>query len=168
MATDTDQIAEKCVCLVINNTKKGVQEGAKISGKALALAMRTFLATGEKAEEETKGKQSLKQLTSDGAKIENVQLCSETVKKFERCATKYDVPYTIKKATLNDKPVHLAFFKSRDKESMDLAFREYSAKILHKSQTKPTLWERFKDARQKAKDQPFEQTNKQRTQEATL
>ena len=117
------------------------------------------MAAGDKAEQEQpKGKQSLKQLTADGSKLENVELCNETVKSFERIAAKYEVDYAIKTATMNDEQVHLAFFKSRDAATMDAAFREYSAKVLCKSATKPTLRETFDQMREKAKNQVLEKT----------
>ena len=146
-----DQISERNCCLVI--------KGGKLTGKALAYTMRAFLATGEKAKtQDVKGKQSLKQLSSDGAKLDNIEVCNATIKSFERVAAKYEVDYAIKTATLDDKPVHLAFFKSKDAATMDSAFREYSAKTLCKSATKPTFRETMSAMREKAKNQVLEKT----------
>ena len=147
----SDQMSDKICCLIFR--------GGKTAGRELAFAMRAYLATGDQAktgEQPQKGKQSLKQLTADGAKLENIELCSETVKQFERTARKYEVDYAIKKATLDGKPVNLAFFKSRDAATMDAAFREYSAQTLCKSATKPTLRETLAKAAAKAKTQVIE------------
>lgn len=158
----SDQISEKCCCLII--------KGGKLSGKNLAYATRSFLAAGDKApeQEQIKGKQSLKQLASNGAKLENIELCHETVKSFERTAAKYEVDYAIKTATLEGKPVHLAFFRSKDEATMNAAFREYSAKVLCKSATKPTLGETLSKMKEKAKEQPVKVAEKVKMHEATL
>jgi len=163
--TDQDQINEKNCCLVIN--------GGKLTGKALAHAMRAYLAGVPKRMRnptEKHGKQSVKDLTKSGSKLENIEISTECVKSFERIAAKYAVDYAVMKDVSEDPPKHLVFFKSRDAVNMEAAFREYSAKQLCKSATKPTLKERLAKGKEKSmeheKNQP--QQPKKRTKEATM
>ena len=160
MATDQDQINERNCCLVI--------KGGRLTGKALAFAMRAFLAAGKKTTHHPvkHGKQSVKSLAQDGAKIENIEVCHESVRSFERIAAKYAVDYAVMKDLSGDEPKHLIFFKSRDTDSMTAAFREFSAKQLCKSATKPTLKEMLAKMFKKTKTQALEQT-KEKVHEVT-
>jgi len=150
--TDQDHINERCCCLVIR--------GGKLTGKALAFAMRAFLAQVPKQMQNPpkRGKQSVKSLTKGGNVLENIEISNECVKSFERIAKKYSVDYAVMKDVSEDPSKHLVFFKSRDAQSMAAAFREYSAKELCKSATKPTLKETFQKMMEKSNNQVLEPT----------
>ena len=157
--TDQDQINERCCCLIIR--------GGKLTAKALAFAMRAFLAEVPahiRQDKQISGKQSVKSLTKDGSKLESIEM-GECVKRFERTAKKYAVDYAVIKDLSEDPPKHLVFFKSRDTASMTAAFREFSAKELYKSATKPTLKEALQKMAEQSKKQVPEQV-KEKVQEA--
>jgi len=148
--TDQDQVNERCCCLIIR--------GGKLTGKALAFAMRAFLADVPKRMQNPpkRGKQSVKSLAKDGSKLENIEVGNECVKSFERIATKYAVDYAVMKDVSEEPPKHLIFFKSRNADSMTAAFREFSAKQLCKLATKPTLRETLNKMVEKSKNQVLE------------
>jgi len=132
--------------------------------------MRAFLAGVPKQMRQPpkQGKQSVKNLTAGGSKLENIEVGSECIKQFERIAAKYEVDYAVMKDHLEEPPKHLVFFKSRDSASMSAAFREFSAKQLCKSATKPTIQETLTKMMQKATEQKLGQTkesNREREQE---
>ena len=159
--TDQDQVNERNCCLVI--------KGGRLTGRALALAMRAFLVEVPKRVRvhPKKGKQSVKNLTRGGSKVENIEISDECVKSFERIAAKYAVDYSVMKDLSGDEPKHLIFFKSRDTDSMNAAFREYSDKQLCKSATKQPLGETLAKAAEKVKNQVLDKSKeKVRVQEA--
>jgi len=160
--SNQDYANEKCVCLVI--------KGGTLTARALAFAMRAFLAEVPKQmrQPSKQGKQSVKSLAKGGAKLENMEVGNECIKQFERTAAKYAVDYAVMKDCSEEPPKSLVFFKSRDAASMDAAFREFSAKQLCKSATKPTLRETLSQMMQKAREQKQEQTREQNQERETV
>jgi len=130
--------------------------------------MRAFLAGVPKQMREPpkQGKQSVKNLTKSGAKLEKIEVGHECIKKFERIAAKYGVDYAVMKDESEFPPKHLVFFKSRDATSMNAAFREFSVKQLCKSAIKPTFRETLSNMMQKAKEQTLERP-KERSKEVS-
>ena len=150
--TDQDQVNERCCCLII--------KGGRLTGVTLALAMRLFLRGGRRIHKFATthhGKQTVKQLSKDGAKLENIEIRDENIKSFESIARKYGVDFAVKKDISETPAKHLVFFKSRDAESMKVAFDEYSAKELSKSKQKPSLKQTLQKMQEKAKNQVLEQ-----------
>jgi len=156
--TDQDQVNERNVCLII--------KGGRLTGRTLALAMRMFLAAGKKVthHEPKRGKQSLKELSSDGSAKENIPISGDAIRAFERVAAKYEIDYAVRKDVSEDPPKYLVFFKSKDAKDMAAAFREFSAKQLCKSAQKPSILQTLQKMMAKVQNQP-EQTQ-ERSQEA--
>jgi len=158
-----DNANEKCVCLVI--------KGGRLTGRTLAIAMRMYLAANKRVTTAPpkRGKQTLKELSADGSTRENFQIGTEYIRSFERIAKKHEVDYAIVRDSCEKEQKHLVYFKSKDAKDMDAAFREFSAKQLCKSATKPTLRETLSQMMQKAREQKAEQTKEQnREREAVL
>ena len=150
--TDQDQVNERCCCLIIR--------GGALTGKTLAIAMRLFLAGGRRVHKIATthhGKQTVKQLSKDGAKLESIQIKDENIKSFEGVARKYGIDFAVKKDLSETPPKYLVFFKSRDAACMDAAFDEYSAKHLGKSKEKPPLKQTLQQMQEKVKNQVLEQ-----------
>ena len=155
-----DNANEKCVCLVI--------KGGRLTGRTLALAMRMFLAADKKVthHEPKRGKQTLKELSSDGSAKENIQISGDTIRAFERVAAKYEVDYAVRKDMSENPPQYLVFFKSKDAKDMAAAFREFSAKQLCKSAQKPSLMETLQKMVEKVRNQPEQTKEQNREREA--
>ena len=150
--TDQDRTNEQCCCLIIR--------GGRLSGTALAIAMRLFLRGGRRIHKFATthhGKQTVKQLSKGGAKLENIEIRDENIKSFESIARKYGIDFAVKKDVSETPHKHLIFFRSRDTESMRAAFDEYSAKELAKSKQKPSLKQTLQKMQEKAKNQVLEQ-----------
>ena len=150
--TDQDHVNERCCCLII--------KGGVLTGKTLAIGMRLFLRGGRRVHKiatTRKGKQTVKQLSKDGAKLENIEIKDENIKSFESIARKYGIDFAAKKDMSETPPKYLVFFKSRDVACMDAAFDEYSAKHLGKSRQKPPLKQTLQQMQEKVKDQVLEQ-----------
>ena len=154
--TDQDHVNERNCCLVI--------KGGQLTAQTLALAMRAFLAADKRVTHHPvkHGKQSVKQLATQGGKMENIQVCGKSIKEFESVAQKYAVDYAVMKDYSEETPKHLVFFKSKDAETMSAAFREYSAKQFCKDKEKPSLMQNLLKMMGKVKAQPQLEQNKER------
>lgn len=127
---------------VTNRNVAIMVSGAKLTGRVLAKALTKYLNTFEKnmSQEDVKvgGKVSVKELAKENAGMVNIEITPKNIKSFERYARKYGVRYALKKDKTKDPPVYLVFFKGRDQDAINQAFREFSVKELNKA-NKPTL-----------------------------
>lgn len=155
-----DEINEKTVALVI--------KGAKLSSRVLASAMREYLRHRRNKSPKFKtGQQTLKSLMKQGSGLSSVEVSENNIKSFESTARKYKIDFAIKKDTTEpDKPLYYVFFKSKDKDVLDFAFKEYTAKILNKER-KPSLKEKLKKFKEQIKQQDKNRT-KDRKKERDL
>jgi len=84
------------------------------------------------------GKQSVKQLISQGQGVSNIEITDRNIKSFERVARKYGVDYALKKDTTREIPRYLVFFKAKDADGLTAAFKEFTGKSL-KREKKPSV-----------------------------
>jgi hypothetical protein len=149
-----DQVNEKNVALVI--------KAGKLTTKTLAKAMKIFLS-GSKKPQSTKnyngiGKQTVKQLTQQGAGVSNIEINDGNIKSFETIARKYGVDFAVKKDATENPPKWLVFFKGRDTDAITSAFKEFSAREAKRGAKKPSLLERLEAAMEKVRDQIIDKT----------
>ena len=150
---DNDQINEKCVALII--------KGGKLTAKGLAKAMKAFLDGSDKLAKKLTapknyngmGKQTVKQLTRQGAGVSNIEISDKNIKDFESTARKYGVDFAVVKDRTETPPKWLVFFKGRDADAVTAAFKEYSGRQLNKTAEKPSLIENLREMMVKVKNQ---------------
>ena len=137
--TAHDQISEKSVAFII--------KGGKLTAIMLAKAVKAFLDGAEKLNRKLatprnmggRGKQTVKQLTRQGAGVSSIEITNKNIKAFEGVARKYGVDFALRKDA-SEKPARwLVFFKSRDADALTAAFKEFSAKQLSKTAEKPSI-----------------------------
>ena len=139
----------------------GIRTG-KLTANVLAKAMKMFLdAQKQKSHQYKRGKQSLKQLMEQNAGATNIEVDDSNIKSFDRVARKYHIDYAVKKDKTMDPPKYFVFFKSRDQDTMGLAFKEFIAKN-NKKKERPT----FKQVLKKYKNLSISQ-DKNREREKT-
>ena len=153
-----EQVSEKIVALVIRLNVKG----AKLTEQELKKAMRAFLnACNKKRKQKTankespksqRGKQTIKQLMNQNQGLTNIEVTDKNIKSFERVANKYNIDFALKKDKYAELPRYLVFFKARDMDVMQAAFKEYSAKEITKLK-KPSIQKRLSQYIQKSKVQ---------------
>lgn len=120
---------------------------SKMTAHLLAQLMRASLRKIHKARNSPKeGRQSVRQL-SKGGKLENVEISNENIKAFDPFARKYGISYALQKDNSETPPKWLVFFQSKDTATMTAAFKEFSAKMMNKEKSKPSV----KDAMTKIK-----------------
>lgn len=100
------------------------------------------------------GKQSYKELKSQGFGLSNIEITDGNIKSFERVAKKYRLDFALKKDSSTKPPTYYVFFKGQDTEMMNLAFKKYLGVQMNKKD-KPSIMKKlmhFKDAVSKGKN----------------
>ncbi|MBO0468565.1 PcfB family protein [Enterococcus plantarum] len=85
-----------------------------------------------------RGKQPMKKLMAQNAGLSNIEITEKNIKSFERVARKYGVDFSLKKDSTQSPPKYLVFFKSRDVDVINQAFKDYANKQV-KFKDKPSI-----------------------------
>ena len=117
-------------------------QAAKLSGRVLRAAIAAVLQKMEQERTMPKvGRNSMKRLTYKDPGANTIEV-SGRIRSFERYARKYGINYALKKDKSKDPPVYLVFFKGRDQDALNAAFREFSQKQIQKA-NKPSIHKRL-------------------------
>ena len=95
------------------------------------------------------GKQTLHQLKQHGASLTNIEITEQNIKAFSVVAKKYDIDYALKKDPTTEPPHYYVFFKARDKDQLEPAFREFVAMTLNREK-RPSIRDRLDQAKEQA------------------
>lgn len=140
-----EEMNEKTVSLIIR--------GTKVTAVVLKDAMKMFLrqtsnrgsngrdgkGTSEKQKQVSQtGKTSLRKMMKEGSELSNIEISDENIKSFEKIARKYSIQFSLMKDKSHDPPRYLVFFKARDVNVMQAAFREYTGITLNRK-TRPSI-----------------------------
>ena len=123
-----EEVNQRVVSLCIRTARLTANVLAKAMMKYLEAQKRIVADHKRKAEEPSKGKQTLKELMEQNAGATNIEVDKSNIRSFERIARKYHIDYAVKKDKTMDPPKYFVFFKSRDQDTMGLAFKEFIAK----------------------------------------
>lgn len=121
---------------------------SKMSAGVLARAMQKFLANEHQAinrhaierqngKAQEHGKIKFKDLMAQNTGTEDLPIKKYNIHTFDKVAKKYNIDYAIKKDSSGDIPKYFIFFKSRDRASMTLAFKEFMKKNEEERLKKP-------------------------------
>ena len=146
-----EEINQKTIALCI--------KGGKISADVLRTSLKYLLQQMQKesARQSAKrsapprGKQTLKDLTRQDAKLTNIQVTEKNIGSFDRVARKYAIDYALKKDKTVQPPVYYVFFRSKDVDVMTAAFREYTSDVA-KRKSRPSLCARLAKALDTVRD----------------
>jgi hypothetical protein len=121
-----EEIAQKCVSLTVNASKMTVQ--------TLKNMLQKYLEAQQNGSPKIyKGKQSVKQLTNSGAKLTNIEITDQNIKSFCRTARKYGIDFALRKDNFSTPTRYFVFFKAKDVDVLNAAFKEFLGKELQKS-----------------------------------
>lgn len=131
-----EEVTNKTVALCIRTTK--------LTADVLKSAMRAYLRSHSQKSNEKKqakpeknqpkqGKIKVKELAAQNAGMTNIEITNKNIRSFEKYARQYGVNFALKKDRTKDPPVYLVFFKGRDQDAINAAFREFSAKSIQKA-----------------------------------
>ena len=152
-----EEVTQKTIALSVKT--------ARVTADVLKNMLRKYLS-GQKQKGKNPykvGKQSYKELKSQGSGLSNIEITDGNIKSFERVAKKYRLDFALKKDSSTKPPTYYVFFKGQDTEMMNLAFKKYLGVQMNKKD-KPSIMKKlmhFKDAvskgknRERAREQQF-------------
>ena len=114
---------------------------SELTGRKLAAAMAAYL---KKAREpsHTKGYQSMRSLTKQGASLANAEITGDNIGSFKGIARRYNIDFALQKDVSETPPRWLVYFKAADGRALDSAFEEFARQALPRSKnSKPPLLE---------------------------
>ena len=131
-----EQNSEKLVSLSVR--------ASKMTANVLKNAFKAFLqAQKQRTPKVYKGKQSVKRLVKSGEKLTNIEVTDKNIKSFDRTARKYGIDYSLKKDASEEPPRYFVFFKAKDAEVMNAAFRDFVGREMNREK-KPSVIQKIK------------------------
>ena len=124
-------------------------EAGKMTADLLQKALKKVLEEMQKKPSQRtlrQGKQTLHQLKQHGASLTNIEITEQNIKAFSAVAKKYDIDYALKKDPHTEPPHYYVFFKARDKDQLQPAFKEFTAMTLGREK-RPTIRDRLAEAK---------------------
>lgn len=157
-----EEVEKKSCDLAIQVSKLSVKEIAKGVDKYLKyLKQRKINKT--QVDRSIKGKQTVKQLISQGQGVASMPIGDTHLKDFERVARKYGVDFAVVKDTADDKPRYTVFFKARDADAITQVLKEYSEKQMkRKKQQRKSVREILAKFKELAAQMPRKEKEKKK------
>ncbi|MDO4554416.1 MAG: PcfB family protein [Lachnospiraceae bacterium] len=123
-----EEVTQKTIMLSIKATK--------LTAEVLRNALKKYLAAQQKKGPNPykKGKQSYRELRKQNVELSHIEINDSNIRSFERVAREFKIDYSLKKDTMEKPPKYLVFFKGRDTDTMNLAFKKYVGKQMQKKQ----------------------------------
>ena len=136
---------------VQNRTVTLTISGARLTGRTLKWAILQLLNSHSKNKAKRaqakaitpKGKQSVKELVGQNQGVQNIEISDKNIKDFDRVARKYGIDYAVKRDTTEKPPKYLVFFKARDGDALNAAFREYVA-VAARKKARPSVIQKLR------------------------
>lgn len=147
-----EQVNEKTIALQVSAAKFTVTELKKLIG--LYLRHRKQNKINKKGIKSVKplGKTTLEKLSKKYDGLKNIEITEKNIKDFEKVAKKYNLEYALKKDDQSTPPTYFVFFKGKDLDVIDFAFKEYLKSSLEKTKdVRPSLRAALKEMVEKAK-----------------
>lgn len=131
-----EEVENRTINLMISTTK--------LSGRTLVAAFRKYAqhrakAKANKAVEGDHGKMTVDKLIRKDQGAQQIDIAKSGIRDFERTLNRYGVDYAIRRDASQDPPRYMVFFKARDADVLNAAFKEYSAKLAHKEKRPSVL-----------------------------
>ena len=131
-----EEVTQKTIALSVKT--------ARVTADVLKNMLRKYLS-GQKQKGKNPykvGKQSYKELKSQGSGLSNIEITDGNIKSFERVAKKYRLDFALKKDSSTKPPTYYVFFKGQDTEMMNLAFKKYLGVQMNKKD-KPSIMKKL-------------------------
>ena len=121
-----EEVTQKTVTFCVRTTKMTADILKKILAAYLRHQKQKQMEKKAQKNQPKQGKITVKELAKQNAGMVNIEITNRNIKSFERYARKYGINYALKKDKSKDPPVYLVFFKGRDQDALNAAFREFS------------------------------------------
>ena len=142
-----EEVNHKTVALVVNGTKmtasvlyRAIRK--KLQEDSYKRRNRTNVVRAKNKNKQYKGKMSVKQLVSSGSGVSNIEITEKNIKSFEKIAGKYGLDFALKKDNSKDKPRYIVFFRGKDMDVINQAFKEYVQKDMKRGK-RPSIKKRL-------------------------
>jgi seryl-tRNA(Sec) selenium transferase len=155
-----EEVTQKTITFCIQTTKMTTD----VLQKAVSAYLRS--QSSIKADKQHQGKTSVKKLAKQNGGMTNIEITKKNIKSFERHARKYGINYALKKDKSKIPPVYMVFFKGRDQDAINAAFRDFTQKQLQKA-NRPSIHYRLRKFREFVTDN-FKNKTKHRHHEESL
>ena len=138
-----EEVTQKTIALCIRTTK--------LTADVLKAAMRAYLRSHnqkkqQKMQSQKTGKVTVKQPAKQNGGMTNIEITNKNIRSFERYARKYGINYALKKDKSKDPPVYMVFFKGRDQDALNAAFRDFSTAQIKRA-NKPSIHQKLQKLR---------------------
>ena len=137
-----EEVTQKTVTFCVRTTKMTADILKKILAAYLRHQKQKQMEKKAQKNQPKQGKITVKELAKQNAGMINIEITNRNIKSFERYAGKYGINCALKKDKSKDPPVYLVFFKGRDQDALNAAFREFSQKQIQKA-NKPSIHKRL-------------------------
>lgn len=136
-----EEVENRTVNLAISTTKLTLR--AIITGyrKYQSHHSKSRAAKAAKQVKTPQGRQTVKELVGQGQGVSSIPLDQTNLRDFHRVARKYGIDYAITKDKSRQPPRYIVFFKARDADALNAAFREFMVKNLGKRRAASVLGE---------------------------
>lgn len=142
-----EEVNHKTVALVVNTTKmtasvlkraieRKLQHDSQIRGQKRNQRL------AKRQNHQKHGKMSVKELVSSGSGVSNIEITDHNIKSFERIARKYGIDFSLKKDRSKEPPRYIVFFRGRDTDVVNQAFKEFVSKQT-RSKSRPSIKKRL-------------------------
>ncbi len=129
-----EEVQQKTITMSTQATKFTAKELKEMIAKFLS-----YQKTKRSVSVRNTGKQTVKQLARQNEGMKSIEITHKTVGDFDRVARKYGVDYAIKRDKSFDPPKYLVFFKAKDNDALEAAFRDYSRNVVRKEKSRKSV-----------------------------
>ncbi len=114
---------------------------AKLTGRTLLKVIQAYLRHRKNQQlrpDIPQGKQTVKQLAKQGQGMTSLDINDKDIKLFDRIMKKFAVDYAVMKDKTTSPPTHTIFFKSKDADAIEKAFKNFTKQVTNKI-SKPSV-----------------------------
>ena len=137
-----EEVNHKTVALVVNGTKmttsilyRAIKK--KLQEDSYKRKNRKNVVQAKRQNKQYKGKMSVKKLVSSGQGVSNIEITDKNIKSFEKIARKYGLDFALKKDNSKSNARYIVFFRGKDTDVINQAFKEYVQKNLERAKKPP-------------------------------
>ncbi len=130
-----EEVTEKSIAFVVKNNKMTLSVLKTLISAYLKEKEKQKISMGQTIKRK---KISLKELSRKYDGLKSIEINEDNMKGFEKTAKKYGIEYALKKDKTTDPPTYIVFFKGKDTDILDTAFREFIGNEMDKEK-RPSL-----------------------------
>lgn len=147
-----EHVNERTIAFQVNTAKVTARELKKLISLYLRSRERKKANKGSTKKVNKLGKTTLEKLSKKYDGLKNIEINENNIKDFEKVAKKYNLEYALKKDDKSTPPTYFVFFKGKDLDVIDYAFREYiKSDLVKNNENRPSLRAMLKEMVEKAK-----------------